>query len=98
MAADSLIITEQWRIEGRVQGVGYRAFMRSTARDHHILGWVRNRSDGSVEAMMQGTPTQLAQCYEACLDGPPAARVAAIVRSTITNSEQFQDFIHLKIA
>ena len=41
----------QVTIRGRVQGVGYRAFVEHQARVHHLEGWVRNRRDGSVEAL-----------------------------------------------
>lgn len=49
------MVTKHLRITGRVQGVGYRNYMEYKARQFHITGWVRNRIDGSVEAVIQGT-------------------------------------------
>ena len=47
------------RWEGRVQGIGFRDFVRTTAERHHLTGWVRNLPDGSVEGVVQGTMAQL---------------------------------------
>jgi acylphosphatase len=63
------------RIEGRVQGVGYRAWVETTALALGLSGWVRNRFDGSVDAVFQGPPEQVAQMLRHCEAGPPAARV-----------------------
>lgn len=63
------------RVEGRVQGVGYRAFVDMRANELELSGWVRNRSDGSVEAVLQGTHSQVEQMLALCRRGPPAARV-----------------------
>ena len=65
-------------IRGRVQGVGYRAFVEYSALDHGLEGWVRNRRDGSVEAVFAGEPEAVAAMVEACRRGPPGARVDAI--------------------
>ena len=59
-------------IRGRVQGVGYRAWTEYTAIDHGLDGWVRNRRDGSVEAVFAGTSDAVADMIEACRRGPPA--------------------------
>jgi acylphosphatase len=66
------------RIRGRVQGVGFRAFVEYTARDHGLVGWVRNRRDGSVEAVFAGAPDVVAAMIDACRHGPPGARVDAV--------------------
>lgn len=73
--------TAQLRITGRVQGVGYRAWMAATAEQLGLLGWVRNRSDGSVEAQVQGKPEVIAQMIDACWEGPWAAEVRQVERS-----------------
>jgi len=63
------------RVTGKVQGVGFRL---ATVRRAHLLGvggWVRNNDDGSVEALVQGTPDQVDQMLEWLRQGPPQARV-----------------------
>src|SRR5262245_58637891 len=49
------MVARQIRVSGRVQGVGYRVSLQSEARKHGLCGWVRNRHDGSVEALLQGS-------------------------------------------
>ena len=65
-------------VRGRVQGVGYRAFAEYTALDHGLAGWVRNRRDGGVEAVLAGPVAAVAQVVEAYRRGPPGARVDSI--------------------
>ncbi len=67
--------TRRLIITGRVQGVSFRASMVHKARSLGVTGWVRNRSDGSVEAMICGTPEQIAAMLLWARRGPPAARV-----------------------
>jgi acylphosphatase len=67
------------RIAGRVQGVGYRAWAWQTAAGLGLRGWVRNRADGTVEALVIGADDAVAAMIEACRDGPSAARVRDIV-------------------
>ena len=67
--------TWQVRAHGRVQGVGYRDACVRRARALGVTGWVRNRVDGSVEAMLQGPPQQLGKLCDWLRDGVPAARV-----------------------
>lgn len=62
-------------ISGRVQGVAYRASMAREAQALGVTGWVRNRSDGSVEAMVAGTAEQVAAIMHWARRGPPAASV-----------------------
>ena len=63
------------RVFGRVQGVGYRYACVQHARTEGVTGWVRNRMDDSVEAMLQGTPEQLAQMCDWMRDGISSALV-----------------------
>ncbi|HEV2336617.1 MAG TPA: acylphosphatase [Stellaceae bacterium] len=69
------------RITGRVQGVGYRAWAIEAATRLRLRGWVRNRSDGSVEALVIGGEDRVAAMIEACRVGPFAARVSEIAVS-----------------
>lgn len=62
-------------IKGRVQGVGYRAWTEDTAAELKIRGWVRNRRDGSVEAVFSGADAAIAEILERCRTGSRAARV-----------------------
>ncbi|MDB5637197.1 MAG: acylphosphatase [Bradyrhizobium sp.] len=68
----------QVRISGQVQGVGYRAWVEHRARSHGLEGWVRNRHDGSVEALFSGPPDAVADMIARCRRGPSSARVEAI--------------------
>ena len=70
------------RIEGRVQGVFYRAWTEETARTLGLDGWVRNRRDGSVEAVFSGPPAQVEAMLQRCAQGPRDAEVTAV---TITD-------------
>jgi acylphosphatase len=65
-------------ITGRVQGVGYRDWAMGTAVRLALTGWVRNRADGSVEAVIVGDDAAVGQMIDACRRGPPAARVDAV--------------------
>jgi acylphosphatase len=69
------------RITGRVQGVGYRAWALQMASRLGLRGWVRNRSDGSVEAVIIGEEDGVDRMIEACREGPYAARVADVAVS-----------------
>jgi acylphosphatase len=66
------------RIEGRVQGVGFREACVDQARSLQLAGWVRNRLDGSVEALLQGPPDALRRMQAWLERGPPAARVQRV--------------------
>ena len=66
------------RIRGRVQGVFYRDSTRREAQRLGLCGWVRNRSNGSVEAVALGPPERIAALIDWCHEGPPLARVAEV--------------------
>jgi acylphosphatase len=70
--------TVRVRIEGRVQGVGFRDWTAREAALRGLRGWVRNRSDGSVEAIFAGSAAAVDDMVEACRRGPRLAHVAAI--------------------
>jgi acylphosphatase len=65
-------------IKGRVQGVAYRAWTERTAKVLGLYGWVRNRRDGTVEALFCGTAGQVEEMLARCRKGPPAAMVAEV--------------------
>jgi acylphosphatase len=65
-------------IRGRVQGVGYRAWVEHQARVHGLEGWVRNRRDGSVEAVLAGPSAIVADTVASCRHGPSSARVVDV--------------------
>ena len=65
-------------IHGRVQRVGYRDWLVKIASLHKLDGWVRNLTDGTVEAMLSGPETSVTTCLEACRQGPPLARVSSL--------------------
>lgn len=71
-------ITRHLRIHGRVQGVYYRASMVEAARRLGLRGWVRNRLDGSVEALAQGPADAVQALIDWAHQGPPAAHVQAV--------------------
>jgi acylphosphatase len=65
-------------VTGRVQGVGYRFWATRMAVRLGLRGWVRNRRDGSVEALVTGDPKAVAAMIEVCRDGPPGAGVTDV--------------------
>jgi len=65
-------------VHGRVQGVFYRGWAVEAARDLGLTGWVRNRRDGTVEAVVQGEPEAVERFIERAREGPPSAHVTGI--------------------
>jgi acylphosphatase len=65
-------------VRGRVQGVGFRWFVRERARALGLKGWVRNNVDGTVEVLAVGTDGVLEQLRELLREGPPGAHVSAL--------------------
>ena len=74
-------------IRGRVQGVGFRAWTELTALERGLQGFVRNRRDGSVEALFAGPETAVAAMVAACRHGPRGAGVDAVDQRTGTAAE-----------
>jgi acylphosphatase len=81
------IIAKQVRIVGRVQGVFYRSWTVQTAQALGLVGWVRNRLNGDVEALVQGTEGDIARLLELALTGPPAARVEDVADEMVEVSD-----------
>lgn len=74
-------------VSGRVQGVGFRWFVREAARQHRLAGWVRNRADGSVEVEASGEEGSVRELIDVLRRGPPGARVDD-VREVVTNQTE----------
>jgi acylphosphatase len=74
-------------IRGRVQGVGYRWWACREARRLGLDGWVRNRTDGSVELLAAGSAAAVAELVERCRRGPGAAQVTAIEQAPAGSGE-----------
>jgi acylphosphatase len=77
-------------ISGRVQGVGFRYAMAEEAERLGVTGWVRNRRDGTVEAVVDGDAEAVAALLAWSRRGPPAARVAAV--QVLESPERFERF------
>jgi len=83
----------QVAIRGEVHGVGYRAWVEDQALTYGLQGWVRNRADGSVEALLAGPADIVAQVVALCRRGPSSARVEAV-----TNEAADPDALNLRRA
>jgi acylphosphatase len=79
--------TVRLRITGRVQGVGFRAFVADEAERRGLVGWVRNRADHSVEAVISGEADIVDEMLEACRRGPYGARVENIAVEVASESD-----------
>jgi len=85
-------IARHLSIHGRVQGVFYRGWTVETARDLGLTGWVRNRRDGTVEAVVQGEGTAVERLIALAGQGPPAARVERVEAVEIEPDESLTGF------
>lgn len=74
------VIRKRVRVFGRVQGVWFRGATQHNARALGVAGWVRNRADGSVEAIFEGPPARVA-AVAFCREGPPGAHVDRVEES-----------------
>lgn len=73
-----MLVRKRIQVEGRVQGVSFRAATAATAREWGLRGWVANRADGSVEAVAEGEEEVITALIQWCHYGPPAARVTRV--------------------
>ncbi|MDK9721637.1 MAG: acylphosphatase [Rhodospirillales bacterium] len=80
------------RISGRVQGVWFRGWTVEQARRLGLKGWVRNRADGTVEAVFQGSDAAVEAMLKLCREGPPSARVGGVTvePSSLRDFDDFQ--------
>ena len=79
-------VSVRLHIQGRVQGVWYRGWVVAEAQELGLAGWVRNRRDGSVEALISGPEPAVRAMIERCRHGPPAARVERIIEGAASES------------
>lgn len=79
-------------IEGRVQGVNFRMETTRAAARIGVYGWVRNKSDGNVEALIEGDASRVDQMLDWCRKGPPVASVTNVEVAEEPYSGEFSDF------
>ena len=79
-------------VNGRVQGVFFRVETRSTAMKRNVTGWVRNTSEGRVEAIFEGEREDVEKLIDFCKSGPPAAQVTKIDVQWEEHTGEFKDF------
>ncbi|MEW6267290.1 MAG: acylphosphatase [Thermodesulfobacteriota bacterium] len=87
-----MAIRAHLRITGLVQGVAYRYATRDQARRLNITGWVRNLSDGGVEAVLEGDEAQVERMIIWCETGPPGARVRQVSVKKSPATGEFEQF------
>jgi len=91
-AADSPLETLSVRVTGKVQGVGYRAAAIRQAHMLRVRGWVRNAQDGSVEALLQGSPDDIDRMLQWMRQGPPAAQVQDVEHDVLFEERRYDRF------
>ena len=79
-------------IEGRVQGVYFRASTLQKAQRLGLTGWVMNRSDGAVEVVAEGLPAQIDELVTWCHEGPPGAVVTHVAKNYAAFKDEFECF------
>ena len=79
-------------ISGKVQRVGYRDFVAKAAKEHGLVGYVKNREDGDVEVLAQGLPDELKLFIEELYEGSVLADVASVGADWRTPKKQYDDF------
>ena len=79
-------------IKGRVQRVGYRDFIDRHAKERNLFGWIKNKEDGSVELVLQGTPDELKDSIEIINQGSLLAKVESLAVDWRTPEKQFTEF------
>ena len=84
-------IARHLSITGRVQGVFFRAWAREQADELGVVGWIRNRPDGHVEAHVEGDQAAVDEMIERLRGGPPAAQVE-YVQTWNVDVHDFEDF------
>jgi len=83
-------VARRYRVEGRVQGVGFRFFVERTARQLALAGYVKNLGDGRVEVYAIGSPAQLEDMKRRLEQGPRAARVERVLEEEAAVEERYR--------
>lgn len=86
------MIAKRLLVQGRVQGVGYRHWAVATATRLGLAGWVRNRADGSVEALVEGDTAAVEEMLRGCRQGPPGASVS-LIHEDLVEPEELVGFV-----
>jgi acylphosphatase len=86
------VVARRLVARGRVQGVGFRAWVASRAEARGLAGWAANRSDGSVEVWLQGDAAAVAEVERAVGDGPSHARVDAVAGEDAATRDDLTGF------
>lgn len=79
-------------VKGRVQGVFFRASIQREARKRRVVGWVRNLSDGCVEAMVEGERVKVGEIIDYCRKGPSRAMVTEVTVTWEDASGRYEAF------
>ena len=79
-------------VQGRVQGVGFRYFVKGKADELHLTGWVRNKPDGTVELLAKGDRSDLEQFMQCLIAGPIGSRVEKVEPQWVEDFEEFKGF------
>lgn len=86
------MIAKRLQVHGRVQGIGYRHWAVATATRLGLAGWVRNRADGTVEAMVEGDTAAVEEMLRACRRGPVGAAVT-LIHEDLVELEELTGFV-----
>ena len=90
---EEAFVTYHILISGMVQGIGFRSWTKRHAKRLRITGWVKNREDGAVEAMVQGQNTSTQVLLDLLHHGPPLAAITSVVSTQIVDVPQYEQFI-----
>ena len=85
-------VARKFLITGEVQGVGYRFFAQRAAARHQVLGYVRNCADGNVEAVAEGSPTDVEEFKKDLVTGPQWSRVDQVEEISAEPTGQYHSF------
>ena len=92
------VVARRLAIAGRVQGVGFREATVDAARAAGVVGWIRNRADGTVEVLVQGSSGAVDRLIAWCRRGPPLARVTSVDIATAAADASLDGFERLPTA